>query len=42
MNGRKVGVIAEISDEVLENWELKKPAAAFELNLEKINQELKN
>ena len=33
INNRKVGYIGEISPKVLENWNLKMPAAAIEINL---------
>ncbi|QGA80100.1 phenylalanine--tRNA ligase subunit beta [Candidatus Nanohalobium constans] len=37
----KVGFIGQFSEEILENWELDKPTAGFELDLEKINEKLK-
>lgn len=36
VNGRNVGVIGEIHPKVLETWKLENPAAAFELNIDKI------
>ncbi|MFB6192912.1 MAG: phenylalanine--tRNA ligase subunit beta [Candidatus Nanohaloarchaea archaeon] len=40
LNGEEVGFIGQFSEKVLENWELEKPAAGFELDLRKINEEL--
>ena len=36
INGKEVGIIGEISPELLENWEVFMPAAAFELDLSSI------
>jgi len=41
MDGKEVGFIGQFSEEVLENWELDKSTAGFELDLEKINDHLK-
>jgi len=41
VNGEKAGHIGQFSEEVLSNWELDKPAAGFELDLEMINEKLK-
>ena len=38
LNGKKVGLIGEISDQVRENWELEMPIAAFEMDLEKLKK----
>ena len=35
-NNQEIGIIGEISPQVLENWKLENPAAAFEINLQKI------
>ncbi|MFB6199718.1 MAG: phenylalanine--tRNA ligase subunit beta [Candidatus Nanohaloarchaea archaeon] len=39
LNGEKIGFIGEVSETVLENWELEKNTVAFELDLEKLRQE---
>jgi phenylalanyl-tRNA synthetase beta chain len=36
VNGEEVGIIGEIHPLVLERWKLENPAAAFEINLDKI------
>ena len=36
LNDHEVGVLGEIHPKVLEAWELENPAAAFELNLQRI------
>ena len=36
INGKEVGIIGEVSPELLENWEVFMPAAAFELDLSSI------
>ncbi len=36
MDGNKIGFIGELSESVLENWELERPVAGFELDLEKV------
>lgn len=41
VNDEKIGFIGQFSDEVLENWDIDKSTAGFELDLEKINEELK-
>jgi phenylalanyl-tRNA synthetase beta chain len=41
LDGEKAGFIGQFSEEVLKNWELEKPGAGFELDLEKINEDLK-
>ena len=41
LGGEEVGFIGQFSEEVLEKWELDKPTAGFELDLEKINENLK-
>ncbi len=33
VDGKQIGILGEIHPEVLENWELKHPVAAFEVNL---------
>jgi len=38
LNGKKVGFIGEISEDVRSNWELEMPVAAFEIDLEKIER----
>jgi phenylalanyl-tRNA synthetase beta chain len=39
INNQDIGIIGEISPQVLENWNLENPAAAFEINLQKaLNQ----
>ena len=40
VEGKEVGFIGQFSKEVLENWELEKPAAGFELDLERVQGEL--
>jgi phenylalanyl-tRNA synthetase beta chain len=35
-NNQEIGIIGEINPQVLENWKLENPAAAFEINLQKI------
>ncbi|MCL1970039.1 MAG: phenylalanine--tRNA ligase subunit beta [Candidatus Bathyarchaeota archaeon] len=35
INNQDIGIIGEISPQVLENWNLENPAAAFEINLQK-------
>lgn len=37
VDGEEAGFIGQFSEEVLEKWELEKPAAGFELDLEEIN-----
>lgn len=41
VEGKEIGFIGQFSDEVLENWELNHPTAGFELDLEKVQGELK-
>ncbi|MCL1976893.1 MAG: phenylalanine--tRNA ligase subunit beta [Candidatus Bathyarchaeota archaeon] len=42
MDNQEIGIIGEISPQVLENWKLENPAAAFEINLQKVlDQKLK-
>jgi phenylalanyl-tRNA synthetase beta chain len=41
LKGEKVGHIGQFSEKVLENWELEQPTAGFELDLEKISENLK-
>lgn len=41
VNGEKIGFIGQFSEDVLENWDIDKPTAGFELDLEMINEELK-
>ena len=41
VNGSEAGFIGQFCEEVLDNWELEKPVAGFELDLEKIQEELK-
>jgi phenylalanyl-tRNA synthetase beta chain len=36
LDDQEIGFIGEISPQVLENWKLENPAAAFEINLQKI------
>ena len=36
LNGKKVGIIGELSEKVRSNWELEMPVAAFEMDLEKL------
>ncbi len=36
VNGEEIGIVGEVSPQVLENWKLENPAAAFEINLQKI------
>lgn len=36
-DGKKVGIIGEVSDKVRENWELEMPVSAFEIDLERLN-----
>ena len=36
MDNHEIGIIGEISPQVLENWKLENPTAAFEINLQKI------
>jgi len=36
IDNQETGIIGEISPQVLENWKLENPAAAFEINLQKI------
>lgn len=38
LNNQKIGFVAEISEKVLENWELSKPAAALELDVQKLHE----
>ena len=40
VDGEEVGFIGQFSEQVLENWELEKPAAGFELDLERVQREL--
>ena len=42
VNGEKAGFVGQFSEKVLDNWDLEKPAAGFELDLEKIQEELGN
>ncbi|MDR2204358.1 MAG: phenylalanine--tRNA ligase subunit beta [Nitrososphaerota archaeon] len=35
-NNQEIGIIGEISPQVLENWKLENPTSAFEINLQKI------
>jgi len=41
IEGERAGFIGQFSEEVLGNWELDKPTAGFEIDLEKLNEELK-
>ena len=41
VEGKEIGFIGQFSDKVLENWELNHPTAGFELDLEKVQEELK-
>lgn len=41
VNGEEAGIIGEINPQVLENWGLENPAAAFEIDLSKIWRYLK-
>jgi phenylalanyl-tRNA synthetase beta chain len=41
LNHEEVGFIGQFSQEILDNWEIEKPVAGFELDLEKIQEELK-
>lgn len=41
VDGEEIGFIGQFSEEVLEKWSLEKPTAGFELDLEKVNRELK-
>ncbi len=34
--GEEIGIVGEVSPQVLENWKLENPAGAFEINLQKI------
>ena len=36
IGGKDVGIIGEIHPQILQNWRLEDPVAAFELNLEKL------
>lgn len=36
LDGNKIGFIGELSNSVLKNWELERPVAGFELDLEKL------
>jgi len=36
IDGEKLGFIGEISQQVVENWDLEKPVAVFELNIDKL------
>jgi phenylalanyl-tRNA synthetase beta chain len=36
IDNQEIGIIGEISPQVLENWKLENPTAAFEINLQKI------
>ncbi len=36
IEGEKVGIIGELSEEVLDNWELERPTAGFELDAESL------
>ncbi len=38
LNGKKVGIIGELSEQVRQNWELEMPVAAFEIDLEKLKE----
>lgn len=42
VEGKEAGVIGEIHPQVLQNWNLENPAAAFEIELDKIWQYLKS
>ena len=43
IDNQDIGLIGEISPQVIENWKLENPAAAFEINLQKIlDKKLKN
>ncbi len=42
LNGEEIGFIGQFSETVLDNWELDKPTAGFELDLEKVQKELKD
>ena len=42
VNGERAGFVGQFSEKVLDNWDLEKPAAGFELDLEKIQEELGN
>ncbi|MBS7653490.1 phenylalanine--tRNA ligase subunit beta [Candidatus Bathyarchaeota archaeon] len=42
VEGEKAGLIGEIHPQVLQNWNLENPAAAFEIELDKIWQRLKS
>jgi len=38
IKGKNIGVLGEISPQVLDNWELKMPVCALEINLENLHQ----
>lgn len=38
INGKKVGFIGELSEKVRRNWELEMPVAAFEIDLERLEE----
>jgi len=38
VHNEKIGIIGEIHPKVLENWKLENPAAAFEINLDKLRK----
>jgi phenylalanyl-tRNA synthetase beta chain len=39
VNGLEIGMVGEVSPLVLEAWKLENPAAAFEINFQKILEE---
>lgn len=41
LEGEEIGFIGQFSEKVLENWKLDHPTAGFELDLEKVQEELK-
>lgn len=41
LNGEEIGFIGQFSEKVLENWELKHASTGFELDLEKVQEELR-
>ena len=40
LNEQEIGFIGELHPQVLDNWDMKMPIAAFELNLDSIQEEL--
>ena len=36
VDDEEIGIVGEVSPQVLENWKLENPAAAFEINLQKV------